>query len=219
MTAQRYPREQALVVAQALYDVVAPVCRWAAIAGSLRRGLSHVKDIELVLAPVPERDLLGEERYETTDLDAELELQELSGALLRRPPERWGKRYKAASHQGIPVDIFIVRPPAEWGAVLAIRTGPAELGRELVTRCRDRGLRCTDGRLVDGKGRTVPTPSEEDFFRECGLPYVEPAEREWPPVLIPTTDGRELCCAGQLHDHHSEECTPLQRYAAGRANR
>lgn len=43
--------------------------------------------------------------------------------------------------------------------------------------------------------------------------------RDERPLTIPTTDGREVCCAGMLHadalyDTHTDECTPEKRAAA-----
>jgi hypothetical protein len=70
------------------------------------------------------------------------------------------------------------RSGSQWGALLAIRTGPADYSRALVTKCKERGLDCVDGRLVArGSGRELATPEEADFIRACGMSYLEPWER------------------------------------------
>jgi DNA polymerase/3'-5' exonuclease PolX len=71
-----------------------------------------------------------------------------------------------------------VLPPAQWGALFAVRTGPADFSQRLVTVCKHRGVDMRDGRLVArGSGRDVATPEERDFFQACGLAYLEPWER------------------------------------------
>jgi hypothetical protein len=84
------------------------------------------------------------------------------------------------------------------------------------------------------------TPSHRYFLRERGSHYcaqciadgtaeraalTKAVESHWQmgvsnngpqPLLIPTTDGREVCCAGALHDAstHTDECSPEKRDAA-----
>lgn len=158
----------------------------AEIAGSLRRGEELVSDIEIVCVPRMDVDLLGEP---TGDCLLTLEVLTASreGWLRWRtethptPPKDWREPRRAWSlvvmPYGFPLDLFAVRPPAQWGAILAIRTGPADLSRQLVTDCQRKGLRCTEGRLVDRGGQTVPTPDERDFFRLCGGSWVPPEQR------------------------------------------
>jgi DNA-binding XRE family transcriptional regulator len=89
---------------------------------------------------------------------------------------RMGERYKALVYDGIPVDLFIVRPPADFGVVLAIRTGPAEFSHRLVTDCQQFFMRVQDGRLIRG-GRHVPCDDEPAFFAAIGQPWLEPRDR------------------------------------------
>lgn len=153
--------ERARRIAESLAEVLAPACERLEVAGSIRRRVEHVKDIELVARP---RGLLEDGALAPRGTGAE---------------RRMGKRYKAllTAHTKTAVDLFIVLPPAEFGAIHAIRTGPADFSRALVTACKTRGLNCVDGRLVDAAGRTVETPTEHDFFRECGVAWIEPEAR------------------------------------------
>lgn len=185
---EKRPAALALPVARAivtwLRDVGGAVDR-IEIAGSLRRGADRVSDIEIVCVPRARTNLLGEPMG---CLVAEAVLEGVRTERFRwrtethpTPPKDWKEPRRVwslvAVKSGMPVDLFAVRPPAEWGAILAIRTGPADFSRRLVTACQARGLRCTDGRLVRANGTTVPTPEERDFLRECGSPWVEPTER------------------------------------------
>ncbi len=178
-----FTRAAALAVAQHLVTVLAPACERVEIAGSLRRGRATVHDVEIVAQPRPARDLFGavDERA-PCELDQVLARLEREGRIARRETaagQRWGPKWKAAIavRTGVPIDLFCVRPPAQWGAILAIRTGPASLSERLVTQCKRRGLRCEDGRLVTVTGQTLETPDERAFFALCGVPFVPPEER------------------------------------------
>lgn len=59
-----------------------------------------------------------------------------------------------------------------------VRTGPADFSYKFVKRLWDFGLRSTEGHIEDAAGKTIPTPEEEDAFRACRLPYIEPEDRE-----------------------------------------
>lgn len=182
-------------------------CERIELAGSLRRGKAAVHDVELVavprFGPLPTGDIWGS--TEPTDL---LEIRiagllgeaEASGLTLRwvevhrsgGPVElqtRNGRAYKALSYAGVPVDLFIVRPPATWGVLFALRTGPGRWNTELVTRCQDVSRRVREGRVEAWQGATgrwepLDTPEERDFFRAIGQPWVEPADRDVDRVAI-----------------------------------
>lgn len=158
----------------------------AEIAGSLRRGSGTVKDAEIVAIPKVQPDLFGD-AYGECRLHRVI-VEAVDEGLLRWRAETHGKpqafrttprKYYALVdvQSGCPVDLFVVRPPAQWGAIMAIRTGPADYSRMLVTKCREQGLVCKDGRLMNGAGETVPTPTEEAFFEACGVAYVRPERR------------------------------------------
>lgn len=181
-TTARVPLERAVRIATIVRDVLAAACPRIEIAGSIRRRVAMVKDIELVAMP---RLRLGI-GDEVLDDDLEVLVRELvrdgwatwrrrrDGQLMARGP-----RYYALTHRdsAMPVDLFAVRPPAQWGAILAIRTGPASYSESLVTRCKLRGLRCEDGRLVRQRdGVELPTPEERQFIEACGFPWAAP---EW----------------------------------------
>lgn len=74
-----------------------------------------------------------------------------------------------------------------WGWALVMRTGPQEFGIEFLTRWKrrygiplgDGGKASVDGGLVDSQGTPVPTPTEEDAFRLCGMEFIQPERRDW----------------------------------------
>lgn len=70
------------------------------------------------------------------------------------------------------------------GWIELMRTGPAEFGEWYLRAWKRRwnihgaGRASIDGRLVDAGGRPVPTRTEAECFRLCGLNYIEPDRRD-----------------------------------------
>lgn len=175
-------------IAQAVKAMIRPVCDEVTIAGSVRRAEAVCNDIELVCVPrMTPRN--GKPLFDDCDPELVSALDRFTNALgttgdliLDPTTKRNGPRYKRFLAFGtVPVDLFIVRPPAEWGALLAIRTGPAEFSRLLVTKRRAGGampddLDQRDGALWRGFHR-LETPTEEAYFEAIGVPYLHPAQR------------------------------------------
>lgn len=192
------PLAEAAAVAGVLLE---PGCDRIAIAGSIRRQKAQVRDIELVASPriVPTDD--GGLWGATVDVDL---LDERVGELLsdRAIPlgrrvvtlhrangsteasHRMGPRFKALEYRGLPVDLFIVRPPAEWGVVFALRTGPGDWNTRLVTDARNYLRRVADGCVLYAAGQRVPCPEEEDFFAGLVQEWVDPPDRTVERVRI-----------------------------------
>lgn len=185
--------ETALELAHGYLLQLAPVTHRAVIAGSVRRGLRQVGDIEIVVQPRMIADgLFGEQRPDT----------EAILAVARRLGEvtKAGDRYirveapyfRTPGHlETVGVDIYMVHPPAQWGCILAIRTGPARLGRWAMQCLARRGYVHRDGAIWRRTGRhersfngewrevlePVEVPDEETFFRIAGLPCLPPSRR------------------------------------------
>lgn len=192
-----------LELALSLRATLMPVCARIEIAGSIRRGKSDPKDIELVAIPtlVPRRQamLFGGE----TDAGQDNLLEQAVACLvagdeweLDPSVKRNGSRYKRLRHcASLAIcDLFITDARA-WGAIFAIRTGPGDFSKALVTRALMLGV-FVEGGLLHGHRREygrdsnplpclrgadcsliIPTPEEEDFFRALKLPAWVPAER------------------------------------------
>lgn len=152
------------------------LCSRVAVAGSIRRKRERVCDIEIVAQPTGIRSgLFGGKSVEPA-LHS-----------IRTVAAQWGELSKRGDRfvqvldlwgTGLTLDLFLVHPPAEWGTILAIRTGPAELGQRAVTRLRRLSRRCVDGHVETVDGDRIPTPTEAHFFGACGLRYLPPEERD-----------------------------------------
>jgi len=160
--------------------------KWV-IAGSIRRMEPVVSDVDHVLIP-RFGDVAGEDMFATPQrvnllwhrLD-ELIADPQSGltkAVRSDGKTCYGERQRAVQFRGLKHEFYIAEPDT-WGVQLTVRTGPADLGRHLVTVIKDRGYECRNGFQVYPIGRNAPiaVPDEEAFFRLCGVRYVSPPDR------------------------------------------
>ncbi len=200
-TKRPIPLAQARAAAEALVRLLTPVCTRIAIAGSVRREKAEVGDIELVAVPrtrASQMDLFGESRGEEDELGAFVALLQNRGVVSDRLDKNGraanGERFKRLvyhDHQqghgeggqaeGIPLDLFIVKPPAQFGVIYTLRTGSAAFSRTLVTPrlmggWLPAGMRVKEGGLYD-QGRLVETPEEAGLLSALGLPFLVPARR------------------------------------------
>jgi DNA polymerase/3'-5' exonuclease PolX len=132
-----------------------------------------VGDIEIVCEPVMNADLFSE--HATPVLEPlRAELVKLGRIV------KGGDRY-IRIHMTKPdqyADLFIVWPPAQWGSIMAIRTGPRELSSYVVTRCQEAGITHKDGHAIGSDGLVLPTETEAQFFALAGLELPRPEHRD-----------------------------------------
>jgi DNA polymerase/3'-5' exonuclease PolX len=179
--------DDALDIAKLMHEQLVPLARVVdgeprcKVVGSLRRRRHYVSDIELLIeAPLVETDLFGGTAPAVDPIKAVV--------------ERWGEKIKGGDKyiqvnvdgvDGLKCDVFIVTPPANWFVLLAIRTCPAQLGRECVTRMKFHGLRCEDGRILRPDNTEYPINSEEDFFMAARMPFFKALHRDSREALTP----------------------------------
>jgi|SRR5262252_9397303 len=194
--ATRMHRPEALAVARAFVDEIEGCCERVIVAGSLRRRLAYVGDIEVCAVPKIELDggdIFGDRPVGVNLLDdrmAELlDAGTVTKRLDRNGTPRWGPTIKLLEYRSAPIDLFAPAEPERFGWILVLRTGPAAFARQLVV---ERGRRTKDGRpgLLpvglkprDGwltrrvSGERIATPDEADVFALYGLDYRHPRER------------------------------------------
>lgn len=153
--------------------------RWE-FAGSVRRGREDVGDVEHVVIPANVdafRIKLDELTYVPGDIFSDENLP-FRRHVYPNDSERWGEKVRGVSFRGFAHEIFIA-DALNFGSVLALKTGPADYSKMLVTKMLARGRFRQQGGYVhytNGKGiRGVPT--EQDYFEACGVAWVLPAER------------------------------------------
>ena len=131
-TVERLSWRQASALAYKVECQLRPVCERIQVAGSVRRKAESIGDIEFVITPKREPGLFGDAQPGESLLDVELRRLVEAGKLT--PGRCNGERQKnyVLSSSGVSLDLFIVTRQ-KWGVALALRTGPADFSRSLVT--------------------------------------------------------------------------------------
>lgn len=170
-------------------ELIGPYCERIEIAGSIRRQREDVGDIEIVAIPrIEQRELPGslfEPKLEDVDMLHEFCLQlrrdnVLEDRLSVAGSPSFGPKSKRCLFRGFPLDLFSVHDPLSWGYILALRTGPGELNKQLMqdrpAGYRPMGLHMESG-LIHDRGVRVDTSTEEQFFALFDLPCLPPEHR------------------------------------------
>jgi DNA polymerase/3'-5' exonuclease PolX len=185
-TGAKLPWAEAASIAEQLVRELEPVAVRVKAVGSVRRRRPEVGDIEILIEPrMITVDLFGTMGPDLEPIRAVARGWRSNGCLAKS-----GDRYiQVFLESGLGIDLFVCWPPAQWGSLIAIRTGPAELGKHAVTLMRERGLRHQEGHVVDRSGEIIPTPTEEDFFAAAGLPCLAPRLRDTPAAFRALQEG------------------------------
>jgi DNA polymerase (family 10) len=165
-----------------------PAAERVEVAGSLRRLVDAVKDID-VIATATEPAALGATLAELPLVEAAESAGE-AGARVR-------------THAGMKVDLKVVAPD-QFGNVLQHFTGSKAHNVALRESAVRRGLHVSEyGILDDATGETLRCATEEQVYERLGLPWIPPELREGRgeleadlPELIELEDLR-----GDLHCH------------------
>jgi DNA polymerase/3'-5' exonuclease PolX len=192
---------EALKIAMDVMEILKPACSRMEVKGSISRLAAHVKDIEILaipdLTPLP---LPKPEFGNPNPIIHKTKLDELIYSMRYKKEGEsapWllgknGDKYKQIwlYHHSLAVDLFLVTPPAQWGVQAVIRTGPADFSHWMVTTRSQGGALLDEYIVQDGvvgkrvrssKGYAregaISMPEEVDFFRLCGMDWVEPCLR------------------------------------------
>ncbi len=157
-------------------------------AGSLRRKRPEVGDVEHVVIPKIIVENVQKGFFESENISVNL-VWVRAEALLKagkiakhhypNDQNRWGEKYRGIDYNGFAHEIFMA-DSANFGSVLAIRTGPADFSKALVTRFHRPGVRLIQaGGYVRYKAtdEIFAVPTEEAYFAACGAPWVAPEKR------------------------------------------
>lgn len=143
----RIAYQDAATAAHAVLEALRPACLRIDVAGSVRRRVDAVGDLDLVAAPIPDADMFGrpiEGVPRWSELDG-LERRAVDAGLLR--PDGGGgrqRKYVVTAGAGVEVPMQLWRvPEPEYAVALLIRTGPATFSKRFVTQ------RCYGGLLRD----------------------------------------------------------------------
>ena len=178
--------EDAKPIVEKWLEALSPSCERIEAAGSYRRGKPEVKDIDLVCVPKiqTEPDLFGGPGTQINLLEvaiSKLFWDRFYTARLKDGP----RQKQLLTTEGMHLELWIVLPPAEFGVIYLIRTGPADFGHWCVTTRNKGGALPSFYQFREGaiwkRQEKIRTPEEKDVFHLLGLGYLEPEERraEW----------------------------------------
>lgn len=190
---------RAQTVADRLVDNWRHECQKISIAGSLRRKNTEVKDIEIVALPRFHIDLFGDSSDEDyliplirEDLGkgiiGVLGMEEIHPGYHANAIKLTAKYLKLIDNAtGIPIDLFIVRPPANYYWQLMIRTGPWQYSKWLVNQPKRFGWFSKNGAVwmpnedmigdLDGTHKAIEFTSEKHVCDTLGIKYLSPEKR------------------------------------------
>lgn len=198
--------KSAVAVAEAFRDLFFGCYdRWY-IAGSIRRGKSDVSDVDHVViakwADVADScDLFATPKL-TNLLWARLDdiigsgIIKMSKHIYGTTGFRWGDKQRGIDFRGFNHEV-LTTSDENWGSALAIKTGPPDFSRGLVTGLLEHGYRNKDGSVwtcdictschrrgceaCDNTGlvpvNKLSVYTEEEFFTLAGFKYIEPGQR------------------------------------------
>jgi DNA polymerase/3'-5' exonuclease PolX len=179
--------KEAIIVGKEAMSLLEDVCESCEFAGSIRREKPFVGDIELLIVPkVEERPdgLFGDLKPVNLQFERIQKLIDEGVFEHRRSSidtQCCGPRFQRLLYKGIPIDLFCVLPPAQYGVLMVIRTGSKRFSQSLMTPKHKGGkmpfgMRVDQGVLWD-RGKALETPTEKDFFDQLGVPWREPCDR------------------------------------------
>jgi DNA polymerase/3'-5' exonuclease PolX len=174
----KFPRGVALLAA---LEVTGLIEKYAVdlklnVTGSLRRGATSVKDVDLVISTNNWEKVSTEIRSNykviyggASKLHFEVPLKEIYNG-----------------RTVIEVDV-VMAPPSEYYYSLLYLTGSKEFNIEMRRHCKNMSLRLNEHGLFDESGKllNLDVSGEEDIFKYLGLRYCAPAGRLGASSIVP----------------------------------
>lgn len=154
-----------------------PGCDQLEVAGSVRRRKARVSDIELVIIPKPDAVEFGMPPGKCEGFTKVFEYFRLqTHATVVKNGERFKQLTWAKTKLCPSLDLFIVRPPAQFGVIYLIRTGSKHFNMEMIKRGEGLGIKFKDGAMWKGD-RMLICPTEAQVFEALEMNFIPPEER------------------------------------------
>lgn len=208
----------ALLIAEALLELLDHSLDFGAISGSLAREEDQIGDVDLVVVPMfgtgQDRDMFGPvgDPYPVNLLDQKI------AEIVANTRHPWevtkgtGPKIKRLRHRksALKAQVFV----ADWhnlGVVLAVRTGPKEVSKLYMRAAKFRARQVSGGfYLHDHPTKVFPSgehqpcawadrcpeilhiPDEETFFDALGIEYLDPPNRTYEVMLESAREIRDV---------------------------
>lgn len=139
-------------------------------AGSMRRGLQTVKDVDVIVC-------LNDEKKDRALVQKVLKEANLS-ADVRNGQEKIGVSIPVRSQgRSFVLDLNFVTPESR-GSMYLYFTGPKAFNIAQRKKAKAKGWRLNQKGLFDANGNNIASQTEEEIFEALDWPYAEPAERK-----------------------------------------
>ena len=138
------------------------------VAGSLRRGKTVFKDIDILLVPRPDCSIDAIQKSLLSLADHGTGGPEVIGA---------GDTKVSIRRRGLQVDFRIV-PPESYPAALQHFTGSKDHNTALRSRAKTMDMKMSEWGVYGADGAAIPLADEEDVYRKVGLAWIPPEIRE-----------------------------------------
>ncbi|MEE8143067.1 MAG: DNA polymerase/3'-5' exonuclease PolX [Planctomycetota bacterium] len=133
-----------------------------AVAGSLRRCMETIGDLDILVA--------------TTDVPAAREVFLAEPSIIERVAQG-EQKCRVMVQEEVEVDLRAVEPHC-FAAALHYFTGSKQHNMRMRAVARERGWKLNEYGLWNEQGALLPCPEEEDIFRHLGFAYLPPELRE-----------------------------------------
>jgi DNA polymerase (family 10) len=153
---------RALPIAREICEILSPISKQVAYAGSLRRMRETVHDIDILVASSRPGRVM----------DAFVGIPGVERVLARGETKT-----SVLLANDLQADLRVVDLES-WGAALAYFTGSKEHNIRLRERAIKRGLKLNEYGLFDAKDKRVASREETDIYDALGLPWIPPVLRE-----------------------------------------
>lgn len=162
-----------------IVEELRPGCSRIELTGPSRRGI-YEKRTDILCVSRTFKGIFEDPEYQFDGI------RETVDALVRRrvldwrepPPPGDARRYLLELiREEVPLTVHVIRPPAQWGVVMLVKTGPRDYVDRMITLAAERGYRYWNAGYFKSEGSTVLMPGERDVFRACGTPFVSPQQR------------------------------------------
>ena len=177
--------EPARHFAELIKGILSPFCEKIEIAGSIRRLRPNVNDIDFVVLPKYGQTLALRERCKARCRVVKDGEQNYIVAMPISAAQR-----EQLDHSGwdVQIDIFIAHPgkcdllqtvPSNFGSLLVCRTGSTAHNIWLVEQAKKNYMTWNPYvGVTDPEGYVIAGETEQDIFRACDVPFIEPEKRE-----------------------------------------
>jgi DNA polymerase/3'-5' exonuclease PolX len=159
----RRSADEVAMLAGWLVAALRPYVAQIEVVGSLRRGRTDVKDIDLLFLPgaYSAEQVIALFR----SFGKPVHLGEMMGAIVLP--------------QGVPAQLWPCEEPAVWGAALLHFIGPRDYNIALRIRANRRGWQLSQHGLTDRQtGRLLAGATEEEVCKALDMPWLPPTMRE-----------------------------------------